>query len=189
MNLPHIVFFFTLLVFSVRANTVDPKIEAAYNFVRDTCNKSEELKDLCNSVIDSNPRQDLKSNLTGLLAIFVNQTLQAVIHDHSYLQSQIAHGHLDNLTQKVFISCMDQYQMSKDSLELILKEALVKQKSGDLNMDLGQIDNYLDLCEMDFEGFTPEPSAWKSRYDYVNSLLILSLRMTNLITCNHIHVC
>ncbi|KAG6585821.1 hypothetical protein SDJN03_18554, partial [Cucurbita argyrosperma subsp. sororia] len=183
------VVFFTYLLLSAAANTLDPEMKAGSDFTRATCDRTSELKDLCISVINSNPCEDLKSNLTGFLAIFINETLHVVIDDHSYLLNQTLNGQLDNRTLQVFRSCASQYQMSKDSLRVLLEDELLKQHNADLNMDLGQIDNYLALCEMEFEGFIEEPSAWKTRYDYVSSLLILSLQTTNLIKCNRIHVC
>ena len=184
-----VVVLVSVLVSPVTADILDLEMEVANDFVHDTCNKTEELKDLCNSVIGSDPRDDLKSNLTSLLTIFINQTLRVVVDDHSYLYNQTLNGELDNRTLEVFKSCMNLYQMSKDSLQALLDVELLKNKNADLNMDLAQVDNFLDLCEVDFEGFTREPLTWKSRYDYVSSLLILSLRMTNLIKCNQIHYC
>lgn len=190
-----LILTFILIIFSSSANILEhPNIMKLrnYNFIQDTCNKTEELKDVCISVIDNNPHEDLKSTLKGILVIFVNENLRVIVEDRSYLLNQTAlngESSLDNRTRQVFVNCVTQYQMSKDCLEVLLEEELLKKGNADLNMDLGQIDNYLALCEIDFEGFAEEPSAWKSRYEYVNSLLILSLRITNLIKCNHIHVC
>lgn len=185
MNQSLLVFFVTLLI-------LYPKmIVGNHNFIQHTCNKVEsDLKDLCISVVSSNPNDYLKSNLTGLLTIFVNQTLGVVIDDQLYLSNQTSNGQLDNRTQQIFTICMMQYQMSKDSLQAVLEEQLLKQQiSGDLDFDLTQIVNYLQLCEISFQGFVEEPSTWKSLYDYVSSLLDLSLEITNLIKCNHIQAC
>lgn len=184
-----VVVMVIFLAFCAAANVLDPETKVANNFIQETCNRTQELKDVCISVIHSNPHEDLKSNLTGLLALFINQTLHAVVDDHSYLLNQTQNAQLDDQTRQAFTSCVTQYQMSRDSLQVLLQEQLLSRQNTDLNMDLGQIDNYLALCEIDFEGFAAEPSAWKSRYHYVSSLLILSLRITNLIKCNQIHAC
>ncbi|CAK9308720.1 unnamed protein product [Citrullus colocynthis] len=184
MNQSLLAFFVTLLV-------LYPKIIVGNdNFIQDTCNKTKELKHLCIFLIFSNSHDDLKSNLTGLLTIFVNQTLLVVADDELYLSDQTLNGRLDNRTQQVFMNCMTQYQMSKDSLQGLLEEQLLKQRiSSDMDLDLTQVSNFLSLCEVSFEGFTDEPSTWKLRYDYVSSLINLSLRINNLIKCNHIDAC
>ncbi|KAG6599036.1 hypothetical protein SDJN03_08814, partial [Cucurbita argyrosperma subsp. sororia] len=164
-------------------------MKAPNDFIQDTCNRTEDFKDLCISVIDSDPREDLKLNSMDFLVIFINRTLQVIIDDHSYLLNQTLNEELDNRTRHIFMGCMTLYQMSKDSLRVLLNEELLKQPNADLNMKLQQIEGYLDLCQNDFEGFTPTPSTWTSRYDYVISLLILSFRMMNLIKCNYIRAC
>lgn len=68
------------------------------NFAHGTCNKMidyPEQNKLCLSEVDSDSHQDLKSNLTGFLILFVNHTITNFNISVSFLQNQVNSGKLD----------------------------------------------------------------------------------------------
>lgn len=62
------------------------------DFVKNTCMKHGELSNIGIAVVDSDPHQDWKLNLQGLLAIFINHSIAKATDNRSYLLEQIKKG-------------------------------------------------------------------------------------------------
>lgn len=151
----------------------------ANDFVNDSCKKYKELSQICIDVIDSDPRQDLKSNLSGFLAIFINHSIANTNNNHLYLLEQIKRPELDNKTRQVFNKCLGHYEICRNiltsSLEVLLRDH-------DVKLDRNMADAYalITECENEFTG-TPEPPSWSSRCLELFRLLKLSMMTANLL--------
>lgn len=157
------------------------------DFVNDTCKKHEELCKICIDVIDSDPHQDLKLNLSGLLAIFINHSIANATDNNLYLVEQLKRPGLDNRTQQILNSCTDLYGRGINVLTSTL-EALLENQGTELSMSMtGAYDMFVS-CEYEYE-YTPEPPAWLSRYLGLRPLLELSMGTANLIECKRVAAC
>lgn len=77
-----------------------------------------EQNKLCLSEVDSDPHQDLKSNLTGFLILFVNHTITNFNISVSFLQNQVNSGKLDRDMKDIYMfeACIGDFQLGIDDL-------------------------------------------------------------------------
>ncbi|XP_022137307.1 uncharacterized protein LOC111008804 [Momordica charantia] len=164
------------------------KLSVANSFVNNTCNKfEEEFIKVCIDVIDSDPHQDLKLNLSGLLAIFINHSIDNATDNHLYLMEQLKRSDLDKDIRYTFNVCVEQYERGLDILKSSL-EALLKNDKDDLGLILSDAFDKIVACEDDFES-TPEPPSWLAHYLPLRKLLALSMGTANLIQCKKVAAC
>ena len=158
------------------------------DFVRHTCNRTHELKNLCLSQISSEPRNDLKSNLTGLLMIFVNQSISNFKNDISFLEKEINSNKISRDTKDMLEDCLQNFQIGSVNLRETMEILQTKTGYDAEQLPVGNVGNLAVECFDDFEG-TPVPPEWQSRYNASFALLKLSMAMINLITCNRDYAC
>lgn len=159
------------------------------DFVNLTCNRTIELKNLCLSHINSDPRDDLKTSLTGFLTIFVNHSITDINNDILFLKKELNSNKIGHDTKDMYIGCSDNYVMGLGDLQETLQKL---QKKGSVDVFYSLITQTYDLltgCMEDFEGISIIPPEWQSRYKASYALLDLSLSMINLIKCNSPQAC
>ena len=154
-------------------------------FVRDTCNRFQydELYKVCIPVIDSDPREDLKSNLTGFLIIFMNHTMSNFNDNIVFLQREIQSGKLNAETKLVYSTCLESFRMGYSDLEEAMHILLTQPGTNVYDLSTMMVDKHISTCIEDFED-DPIPPEWQSRYNTSWDLVALTVETTNLITCN-----
>ena len=154
-------------------------------FVRDTCNRFQydELYKLCFSVIDSDPREDLKSNLTGFLIILVNHTISNFNDNLVFLQKEIKAGKLDAETKLMYNKCSESFGMGYTDLQESMHILLTQPGTNVYELPTMSVAGHIGVCFDDFED-DPIPPEWQSRYNTSWDLVALTVETTNLITCN-----
>jgi len=180
---------FTLLLLSIFNSSIlvkaDENRSTNHILVHDTCNKISEqkLQKVCNFEIDSDPREDLKSNLTGLLIIFISHSINNFKENIVFLQRELKSGKLNNETKLMFNKCLENFERGNTDLQESLHILLTQTGIDVYGLPTINIDAYLDLCVLDFEG-DPIPPVWQTRYNNSLNLLSLILSMSNIIKCN-----
>ena len=159
-------------------------------FVRDTCNKFQydELYKLCFPVIDSDPHEDLKSNLTGILIILVNHTISNFNDNLVFLQKEIKSGKLDAETKLMYNKCSESFGMGYTDLQESMHILLTQPGANVYDLPTMSVDKHVGVCFDDFED-DPIPPEWQSRYNTSWNLISLVAETTNLITCNRVASC
>lgn len=158
------------------------------DFIKTTCNKFEEkFIKVCVDVIDSDPHQDLKLNLTGLLAIVVKHSIANVTDDYSYLLEQLKRSDLDKYTRQIFDVCVEEYKRGLDTLKSSLDE-LLKEHNRNLSLSMTDAFKSFGTCEDEFED-TPMPPSLLSRYLSLQQLMELCMGISNLLECQKVTAC
>ena len=140
---------------------------------------------MCLSLVNSDPREDLKTNLTGLLTIFVNHSITDINNDILFLNHELASNNVSRDSKEIYLVCADNYVMGLSDLQETL-EKLIKRR-GSVDVFYSLMNHTYDLltgCLDDFEGIYTIPREWQSRYEASYALLDLSLSIINLIKCN-----
>ncbi|KAG6572377.1 hypothetical protein SDJN03_29105, partial [Cucurbita argyrosperma subsp. sororia] len=154
-------------------------------FVHDTCNRfpDNELYNLCISEIDSDLREDLKSNLAGFLTIFVNRTINNFNDNLVFLQKEIKSGKLDAETKLMYNKCSESFGMGYTDLQESMHILLTQPGTNVYDLPIMSVDKHVGVCFDDFED-DPIPPEWTSRYNRSWNLVSLILGTSNLIKCN-----
>ncbi|XP_023511468.1 uncharacterized protein LOC111776286 [Cucurbita pepo subsp. pepo] len=154
-------------------------------FVHDTCNRFQynELYKLCIPEIDLDPREDLKSNLTGFLTIFVNHTINNFNDNLIFLQREIKSGKLDAETKLMYDKCSESFGMGYTKLQESMHILLTQPGTNVYDLPTMSVDKRISVCFDDFED-DPIPPEWQSRYKTSWNLVSLILGTSNLIKCN-----
>ena len=67
--------------------------------------------------IDSDSREDLKSNLTGILIIFVNHSISNFNDYIMFLQREIKSEKLNGETKEMFVTCLENFERGTIDLQ------------------------------------------------------------------------
>lgn len=121
---------------------------------RHTCNRFQydELYKLCILEINSDPREDLKSNLTGLFIIFVNHSISSFSDNIEFLQGEIKSGNLNGETKLMFNTCLKIFERGNDDLQETIHILFTQTGIDVYNLPIINIPNYVQDCVDDFEG-------------------------------------
>ncbi|CAK9327212.1 unnamed protein product [Citrullus colocynthis] len=162
--------------------------EVSNTFINNTCNKfdDDELMPVCFDVINSDPREDLKLDIRGLFAIFMNHSIANGTDNYSYLLQQLKRSDLDNKTRV----CVEGYEVVVAILKSSL-EQLFKNDNENKEM-IGSMTTAFDAistCEFDFEGYVTEPPVWEAPSLTLSRLLGVSIGFANLLDCNQVLPC
>ena len=182
---------FTLILLSIFNPSMLAKAEVNRStFVHDTCNRFQykQLYKLCIPEIDSDPREDLKSNLTGILIIFVNHSISNFNDNIAFLKKEIKSGKLIGKTKEMYDSCLDDFKRGNNALQEGM-HILLTQKGIDVYMlPTMNVASYVSDCVDYYEG-VPISREWQSRYNTSWNLSLLILTTSNLIKCNRDIAC
>lgn len=163
------------------------------NFAHGICNRLIQYNDLykvCIPEIDSDPREDLKSDLTGLLIIFVNHSISNFNDNIVFLKKEINSGKVNGDTKDIMSMCLENFETGISALQESLHILLTQTGIDVYQLSMINVENYVSECVEDFEGNPiPNPPEWQSRYNSSWNLLGLILVMSNLIKCNRVISC
>ena len=182
---------FTLLLLSIFNSSMLAKAEVNRStFAHDTCNRFQynQLYKLCIPEIDSDPREDLKSSLTGILIIFVNHSISNFKDNIAFLQREIKSGKLNGETKEMYDGCLEDFENGNDDLQETMHILLTQTGMDAYSLPTINIDSYLSECVDFYEG-EPIPPEWQSRYNTSENLLYLILATSNLMKCNRDIAC
>ena len=140
---------FTLLLLSIFNSSLLAKAEVnRTTFVHDTCNRFQydQLYKLCIPDIDSDPREDLKSNLTGILIIFVNHIISNFNNNIAFLQKEIKSGKLNNEAKEMYDGCLDDFERGSNALHEGMHTLLTQTGIDATMLPTMSIVNYVEDC-------------------------------------------
>ena len=128
------------------------------NFAHDTFNRFqfEQLYKLYISEVDSDPRKDLKSNLTGILIIFVNHTTSNFKDNVMFLQREIKSGKLNGETKEMYDTCLENFERGTTDLQQSMHVLLTETGKDIYGLPALSVASYVTECVDDFEG-VPKP--------------------------------
>ena len=146
---------FTLFLLSIfnPSLLVEPR-SINNNFAHRTCNRIqyEQLYKICIPVVDSDPREDLKSNLTGLLIIFLNHSINNFNDNIGFLHREIKSGKLNGKTKMMYGKCLEAFEMGNSDLQESLHILLTQTSRDVYGLPLMIAGDHISLWVDDFEG-------------------------------------
>ena len=185
---------FTLLLLSILNPSMfaeaDDNRSTNDNFVHDTCNRFtyDELYKICIPEIDSDPREDLKTNLTGLLIILVNHSISNFNDNIEFLQREIKSEKLNGETKHMLDTCLENFERGNRDLQETMHILHAQTGIGPYELPVIGILNYIRDCVDEFED-VPKPLGYQSRYNTSWNLMLLIASMCNVMKCNRVIAC
>ncbi|XP_043720862.1 cell wall / vacuolar inhibitor of fructosidase 2-like [Telopea speciosissima] len=153
------------------------------DFIQQTC-KSTDNYNLCVSLLQSDPHTELKSNLPGILTIFIDISINKATSNRLYVENLLKTAK-DEAAKKCLNTCKENYISSISNLQESLPE-LKSKTYWALRMDLSKAQLGGHICQ--FSDSPPSSfckSNLKSRNDDFDQLSRFSLKVVDLIDPNH----
>lgn len=162
--------------------------EASKELIEDVCRRTTEF-DICTSLLESDPRKELKTNPEGFVWILLDYVLTDSTNIHSCIGD-----FLKNTTDNT-IECLDMcynfYDYGIRSLQAAMQLLYQEDgyKYGQMNLEVTNFHIQIHDCQDCFAERRVKDTMLLSMQNYLVRISVAALQIINIVECNDINGC